>query len=497
MGCFSICFSTSKHRKLKKSVTPTTSSPSLNQGNENKCESILFTVPTQESTNLGSLKTPISESRDNSEDQLINESCDKTVTIDIDVDTNADISVEEVEILSVESKEGKEKNVNESGRLGFLVQLENEKERDKEEVGKLGVLVQIENEKERKNEEHKDLGVHVEIENEERKKEPKEEDEDFGVHAETEDEKKIERELKGENQSSGVENRAFSDSSVSSYISYPPMHRYHNCEIDEDEDHVIVQEDSSESLFSLAIDPRRQSKSSPVEVDDKEVNSPLKTSCSPKLNTKSIRPCPNRSDLNPNIDSLLNPIENLSQWKTLKAEPTPTLDHHQEKENMYLELEETNIPLSKEPSFKVSDQKGKVKGDNSAVNTSLSSWLIGPDKTPTISKGDSQFSTGNSFSYSDEATSWKSFEDRPILGAWTIDEVRQVSARSSPRKSPCRNPDEMPIIGTVGSYWSHTGQAADSSNIGKSRRNREKKASSCHSTPTKTRLERGLDNGAA
>ncbi|KAI3748453.1 hypothetical protein L6452_11525 [Arctium lappa] len=491
MGCFSICFTSSKHhRKLKKSVTPTTSSPSLHQGNEKRCESVLIKVPTEESTNLGSLQTPIWESRDDSEDQLINEGCDKTVTIDIDVDTNVDGPIKEVEILSVESKEGKEKHVNESGKLGFLVQFENEKERDKEEMGRLGVLVQIENEKERKKEQHKDLGVYVEIENEERKMESKEEDEDLGVCVETEDEKKIERELK-------EENRALSDSSVSSYISYPPMHRYHNCVINEDEDHVIVEEDSSESLFSLSIDPRRQSKSSPVEVDDKEVNSPLKTTCSPELNAKSIGSCPNKINLNQNIDSLLNPIENLSQWKTLKAGTTPTLDHDQEKENVYSEQEEPNIPLTKEPSFKVSGQKGKVKGENSAVNTSLSSWLIGPDKTPTVGKGDSQFSTGNSFSYSDEATSWKSFEDRPILGAWTIDEVRQVSARSSPRKSPCRNPDEMPIIGTVGSYWSHTGQAADPSNIGKSRRNREKKASSCHSTPTKTRLERGLEKGAA
>ncbi|KAJ9540113.1 hypothetical protein OSB04_026619 [Centaurea solstitialis] len=476
MGCFSICFTNSKHhRKLNKSVTPTTSSPSINQRNEKKCESVLTKVPTEESTNLGSFQTPIWASRDNRENQLINEGCDNTVAIDIDVDTNADVvPTEEAEIPSVESKVDKEKNGNESGKLGFLVQLENEKERDREESGKLGVLVQIENEKERKNEEHRDLGVHVEIENEDPKMEPKEEDEDLGVHVEVESERQIGREPKEENRTLGVENRAFSDSSVSSYISYPPMHRYHNCVINEDEDHVIVEEDSSESFFSLSIDPRKQSKPSPVEVDDdKEVNSPLKTSHSPELNTRSIESCPNRSGLNRNIDSLLNPIENLSQWKILKAAPTPASDHHQEKENLCLEQEETNIPLSKEPSFIVSGQKGKVKGDNSAVTTSLSSWLIGPDKTPTVSKGDSQFSTGNSFSYSDEATSWKSLEDRPILGAWTIDEVRQVSARSSPRKSPCRNPDEMPIIGTVGSYWSHTGQTADPSNIGKSRRNRE------------------------
>ncbi|KAI3721661.1 hypothetical protein L2E82_32678 [Cichorium intybus] len=447
MGWFSVfpCFNTSKHRKLKKSVNPTTSSFSVDEGNEKTCESVLIKVPTEESTNLGPLQNSLSESRNNSEDHLINDSDDKPVTIDFDVEADADIFNKEVENLSVETNEDKEKNTEEIGNLGVLVQLENEKERE------------IEEKKENAN-----LGNPVQIENE--------------------------RELKTEENKNEAQNRACSDSSVSSYISYPPMHRYHNCVINEDDDHVMIQEDSSESLFSLSINPRRHSKSCPVEFDDKEVNSPLKTH-SPKLNAK---PTGN--------ESLLNPIENLTQWKTLIPKPIPTFNHHKEKENIYLQQQETHIPISEEPTSKVSDQKGKVKKD-SVVTTSLSSWLIEPDKTREVSMCDSQISVGNSCSYSDEVTSWKSFEDRPILGAWTIDEVRQVSARSSPRKSPCRDLDETPIIGSVGSYWNHTGQGTDSSNsfsspLGKPRRNREKKASSCHSTPVKARLERALDKNA-
>ena len=55
-----------------------------------------------------------------------------------------------------------------------------------------------------------------------------------------------------------------------------------------------------------------------------------------------------------------------------------------------------------------------------------------------------------------------SFQDRPILGALTVEELRQFSASSSPRKSPSRSPDEIPLIGTVGTYWSHAGPAKDS-----------------------------------
>ncbi|KAI3799562.1 hypothetical protein L1987_34861 [Smallanthus sonchifolius] len=455
MGCFSLfpCFTSSKHQKLNKY-----SSSSADQGCKKNRQTVLIKVPTEESTNIGSLQSPVSKSRDNSEGQVINGSDNKTPAIDLDVEIIKDISTEHVEILSVESKEDNEKKVKEEcGKLGVLVQLENAKERDNvnnKENGKLGVV-------ENKN----SSGVQVEIENDNKIEMVLEEkNKTFGVRMDLENGSDREKEAKTE-----VHSRAISDSSVSSYISYPPMHRYHNSVINEDEDQVVIQEDSSELLFSLSIDPRRQSKSCPVEVNDKEVNSPLKTTS-----------CPNENDNNQTIDSLLNPIENLAQWKTLNAmPPPPSFDLHQEKENFYLEQEDIPIPVSEDPSFKVSDQKGKVK-NNTAVTTSLSSWLVDPEKSITASKDESQYSTGNSYSYSD-ATSWKSFEDRPILGAWTIDEVKQISARSSPRKSPCRNPDETPIIGTVGSYWSHTMQATDSSSSctsplvmsSKSRRNRQ------------------------
>ncbi|KAD7479833.1 hypothetical protein E3N88_02969 [Mikania micrantha] len=472
MGCFSLfpCFTSSKSNKSVNSFT------SADQECKKNPESVLIKVPTQESTNLSSLHIPIWKS---SESQVIIDSDIKTSAIDIDAKTNV--------------KEG-------YGKLQVLVQLEVAKERAdavKKENEKLGVLDQIENE--RKKERKTDSSVQVEIENDNKiEVVPKEEDQRFEFNKQHENESDVEKEVKAE-----ANSPAISDSSVSSYISYPPMHRYHNSVINEVEDQVVIQENSSESLFSLSIDQRRQSKSCLVEVDDKEVNSPLKTNSSPKKIAKLTSFCPDENDYDKAFDSLLNPIENIAQWKTMKTvSPTPNLDFHQEKENFNLEQEDIPIPVSEDPSFKVFDMKGKVK-NNTAVTTSLSSWLVDPEKSMTVSKEESQYSTGNSnsYAYSDGA---RSFEDRPILGAWTIDEVKQISARSSPRKSPCRNPDETPIIGTVGSYWSHTMQATDSSSSctspfgmsAKSRRNRENKALSCHSSPTKRRLEKAFNKTA-
>nr|XP_043634220.1 uncharacterized protein LOC122605359 isoform X2 [Erigeron canadensis] len=504
MGCFSLfpCFN---KRNLNKSVYNPSLPSSVHQGNEESyCESDLIKLPTQGSTNLGSIQIPISKAREDSENLLVNDSGGEQVAIDLDIKINN---------LDVESEDFENEN-KESGKLGFLVHLESEKEREietKKGNGKLGALVQIGNEKEMNLE-----YINVEIDNVEvesvkdRKMEPKEADEGLRAHTLVENDKQIEqkeesqydeeKEVKTEERKNEVQSRVVSESSVSSYISYPPMHRYHNYVINEDEEEgedqvVVIQESSSESLFSVSINPRRKQKYGVVEVDDdKEVNSPLKVSSSPKR--------PEVDDQNQVIDYLLNPIENLAQWKTIKARPMPILEQHLEKENVCLEQEDIPIQLTEEPISKVSDMKGKRKNDT-AVTTSLSSWLVEPEKS-TASKEESQYSAGNSYAYSDGATSWKSFEDRPILGAWTIKEVRQVSARSSPRKSPSHDHDEMPIIGTVGSYWSHTGQATDFSNScstspmgmsAKSRRNREK-ASSCHSTPYKRRLDRTFDRTA-
>ncbi|XP_021888557.1 uncharacterized protein LOC110807678 [Carica papaya] len=97
------------------------------------------------------------------------------------------------------------------------------------------------------------------------------------------------------------------------------------------------------------------------------------------------------------------------------------------------------------------------------------------------------------------SNSIRSQEDRPILGALTLEEIRQFSASSvRPKRSPSKSPDETPIIGTVDTYWNHTGSstmdpASDSAASLKGIPNatskyREDRGVNWHSTPFETRV---------
>ncbi|XVE62716.1 hypothetical protein DITRI_Ditri06bG0142000 [Diplodiscus trichospermus] len=264
----------------------------------------------------------------------------------------------------------------------------------------------------------------------------------------------------------------------------------------------LVMEESSESLFSLSLESRKQV--CEVESDEREVTSPMPISKSPAEELK-----PNGLNLNAKdrggqyVQSVLNPVENLAQWKEVKAEASMPLKL-QGKENINLE-QEFDIKISPEPSFKLGSFTSKLGsngkklvGQETAVDTSLSSWLVEPDNTP--NSKDSTNSAGNSASK--KTNSPKSHEDRPILGALTMEELKQHSASTSPRKCRSQSPDEKPIIGTVGSYWSHTGQTIDSVSSSNSKgtprtRSRNIQEERVKWNAFEARLERALDRGIA
>ncbi|XVF57093.1 hypothetical protein PTKIN_Ptkin06aG0176100 [Pterospermum kingtungense] len=224
----------------------------------------------------------------------------------------------------------------------------------------------------------------------------------------------------------------------------------------------LVMEESSESLFSLSIESRKQVFE--VESGEREVTSPMPIK-SPAEELKPIGLNRNAKDRGGQcVQSVLNPVENLAQWKAVKAKASIPLKA-QEKENINVE-QEFDIPISPEPSFRFATFSSKPccndkkpVGQEAGVDTSLSSWLVEPENTPN-SKASSTNSVGNSASK--KMNSPRSHEDRPILGALTVEELKQHSASTTPRKCRSRSPDEMPIVGTVGSYWSHTGQIIDS-----------------------------------
>ncbi|XP_043690602.1 protein JASON-like [Telopea speciosissima] len=325
------------------------------------------------------------------------------------------------------------------------------------------------------------------------------------------------------------------DSVTSSLGSYPPNHRYQNCRDSDDEDGGIesdesdldddeddfdeediepteFKEESSESFFSLPVESRTETCATPP--NEKEVNSSTKICSSPERELKTLPLNQNVRDRSKYVHSVLNPVENLSQWKAVKAErprAAATPPSKIQKENTNFE-QEPQIPFSPEPTFKSSPLKSnqsfshsRPKNEEIKVDASLSNWLLSTETTPNTQTSSFTFANESTEeSRSQRSNSPRSLEDRPILGALTVEELKQMALSSSPRKSPSRSPDEIPIIGTVGSYWSHTGQAMDSSSGSSCKgipnttsKYREDKRVNWHSTPFEKRLERALNRGSA
>lgn len=254
---------------------------------------------------------------------------------------------------------------------------------------------------------------------------------------------------------------------------YTPNNRYQDCrkstdeyvdsglkksDFDEEDDTseandkgVVLQEESSESLFSLSIDSRKEVCDS--EKGEKEVSSPMPIPSFSEEKVKTIGSCRNagkRSQFG--HLSVLNPIENLTQWKEVKEErPISPLFKHQEKENIDLKpsiKQENRSSKSKFSEIKATEQEVRV-------DTSLSSWLVGSETAPK-SNGCSDHSVEDS--ETEIVNSSSSLKHSRVFG-----ELANFSASSSSsRGSRSRSHNATPTIGTVGSYWIHTGQEMDS-----------------------------------
>ncbi|KAF8016625.1 hypothetical protein BT93_H1984 [Corymbia citriodora subsp. variegata] len=101
------------------------------------------------------------------------------------------------------------------------------------------------------------------------------------------------------------------------------------------------------------------------------------------LETKTLNTSENARCRTQYVDSVLNPVENLMQWKRIKA--NAKLVKHQDKENVTLE-KQSSAPFSSNASFSPS---ASSLGSNSvaskplgAVNTSLSNWLVSSNAVP-------------------------------------------------------------------------------------------------------------------
>ncbi|KAJ4720868.1 Protein JASON-like [Melia azedarach] len=426
MVCFFACFGACKHRKRRLLVNATRPE---DRGNEVTEALQLVESTRQEVTDTGK---PVADSKEKIEEPS---SCNTKKKVAFDLNVKA--QEEEVIDNLVESNEKKEGN--------DLVENNDKKECEDD-------LVKINEEKE---------GDDLMKSNE-------------NINIESEKEEKTPRAAKPVSDANAV---------TANVISYVANHRYQNCAATEDDEdldlegsglnhdigyddvgcdgQMLVQEESSESLFSLSIESRKQV--CEVELGEKEVNSPMpKCGGGANKEVEEIGFNGNARDRSQYVHSVLNPVENLTQWKAVKGRAIPP-SKYQEKENVNL-MQDLDMPICPEPSFKVSklnSNNKKVMDGETAVETSLSSWLVESETTP-MSKA-STVSVGNS--PPESANSPRNHGDKLILRALTAKEVNQLSTSASvvpPRGSRrCRSPKE-PGVGTVGCYWTHIGKIIDS-----------------------------------
>ncbi|CAL9207913.1 unnamed protein product [Musa hybrid cultivar] len=230
------------------------------------------------------------------------------------------------------------------------------------------------------------------------------------------------------------------DKSFTKFGSFPSNHRYQNCgssdddegveeedeedyedsDIDEEEDNEDGDEEGSyDFLFSLANDDEPQGV--------QEANSP---SSSPDRRPILLARG-NTRDRRQYVHSVLNPVENVSQWKEVKVRAAPA-KKNSTKENVGAEKEN-----QMEPMVKVK----KPTKQEVSVEASLSSWLSWSENSTV--EGPELSNSRDRPNYS-----WFSQEERrPVLG-----DVKQASVASSPGRFPSRSTEEIPILGTVAVY---------------------------------------------
>ncbi|KAE8681752.1 dentin sialophosphoprotein-like isoform X2 [Hibiscus syriacus] len=286
---------------------------------------------------------------------------------------------------------------------------------------------------------------------------------DFDLHGEEEEEKK----LKEKEEENLAKPRESENSSESSSSSYPPNHRYQNCrESDDEEDDELDYEESDIG----------------DEEDDIEESKPIDL----------IRVV--RAGRDGDVHPVLKPVENLDQWKAVKSKGSTPLKL--QKENLSLEQEEPRLSTSLDHSSK---DRSFSFSEEVSVDASLSNWLSSRETTPAKKSSTLDACTPERSVSIGSIPTKMSPEDRPILGALTMEDINKFSASSAPRRSPSRSPEEMPIIGTVGSYWNHESttikdSAASFKGIPNSTsKYREDKKVNWHSTPFEKRLERALN----
>ncbi|XP_010553769.1 PREDICTED: uncharacterized protein LOC104823758 [Tarenaya hassleriana] len=186
-------------------------------------------------------------------------------------------------------------------------------------------------------------------------------------------------------------------------------------------------EESSESLFSLSIDSRRRVKG-PEFDGDREVTSPVtKQENVPRMAEAKLMEDGKGNDEEQVLELVLNPI---TDQKTVKVN----------KEKLEEDFEKENLSAGLDLSG-----KKKLADKETAVDTSLSSWLVESSGANSIENSDSK-----------SRSSPNDRKGRPVLGELSLQEPKTEVVSISKSNTIGPDSDDAPLLGTIGSYLSCT-----------------------------------------
>lgn len=216
--------------------------------------------------------------------------------------------------------------------------------------------------------------------------EPIHDNDDVGIYlsADGEEETRFEEEIKG---TAGLHYEE--DAIASSITSYPASYRYQNCrDSDDDDEDLKLDSDFDEIEESdQEVDDVCSNKSddawvfSDKDVTKNQVPQQEQTSLVDVLESRS-----NARDRSRYVSSVLNPVENLSQWKVAKAKAAiPQLKL--QKENMTSKQGGNSLTSTKNPYSELKMRDSNVSDHSGhhhaiAVDASLTNWLSSLETRP-------------------------------------------------------------------------------------------------------------------
>ncbi|GAB2234465.1 hypothetical protein Drorol1_Dr00003719 [Drosera rotundifolia] len=179
------------------------------------------------------------------------------------------------------------------------------------------------------------------------------------------------------------------------------------------------------------------------------------------------------------VSSVLNPVENTAQWKSVQAKDTALLKPQKENKSSKEEPYSSVDPFPHKSGAKSDESK---HDQEIAVDASLSTWLVSNEKTPKAK----MITTGLEAIPSHGSNSLHSEENKLMPGFLTVEQIKKFSASSTPKRSPIRNLDDTPMTDSclVSSFKGIPNTTS---------KYREDKRVNWHSTPFETRLDRALN----